>query len=197
MKKWRIPLLLTLAVFIAACVHYTSETERNTKKLPSEKVETIDENETATGEEENQAPNDIATKGEAAPRFSLEGLDGKTYSLEDFKGKFVMLDFFTTHCAYCTDELFTLEEIGKTEKELTIVHISIGDSKKALESYRDKHHITHVILMDQDGSVALKYAAYGTPTHSFIDRDGNFIGNLSGALSEEGWKNARPYVFGE
>lgn len=194
MKKFYSVTILAACLLFAACAHEAApETPTVEEQTP-----TTEESAKPTPQSKGQADAEkVATKGEAAPDFSLEGLDGKTYTLADFKGKTLMLDFFTTHCVYCTDELPILERIGEAEKELTIVHVSIGDPKEALEAYRDEHGITHLILMDKDGSIAMQYAAYGTPTHSFIDKEGNFLGNIAGALDENSWKIARPYVFGK
>lgn len=195
MKKFYFASILAACLLFAACTHEAApETPTVEEQAPTaeESAESTPHQSESTDDAEK-----VAKKGEAAPDFSLEGLDGKTYTLADFKGKTLMLDFFTTHCVYCTDELPVLERIGEAEKELTIVHVSIGDAKEALEAYRDEHGITHLILMDKDGSIAMQYAAYGTPTHSFIDKEGNFLGNIAGALDENSWKIARPYVFGE
>ena len=40
-----------------------------------------------------------------APDFTLPGTDGKTYSLKDFKGKTVILDFWATWCPDCRAEM--------------------------------------------------------------------------------------------
>lgn len=193
MKKFYFASILAACLLFAACAHETApatptvEEQTPTKESAEPTPQSHDQTDTEK----------VATKGEAAPDFSLEGLDGKTYTLADFKGKVLMLDFFTTDCIYCTDELPEIERIGKAEKDLVIVHVSIGDPKETLEAYRDEHGISHLILMDRDGSIAMQYAAYGTPTHSFVDKEGIFLGNIAGALDENSWKIARPYVFGE
>lgn len=194
MKKFYFASILAACLLLAACAHEPApETPTVEEQTPTE------ESAEPTPHQGESTPDaeKVATKGEAAPDFSLEGLDGKTYTLADFKGKVLMLDFFTTDCIYCTDELPEIERIDKAEEDLVIVHVSIGDPKEALEAYRDEHGISHLILMDRDGSIAMQYAAYGTPTHSFVDKEGIFLGNIAGALDENSWKIARPYVFGE
>ena len=193
MKKFYFASILAACLLLAACAHEPApETPTVEEQTPTE------ESAEPTPQSHGQADAEkVATKGEAAPDFSLEGLDGKTYTLADFKGKVLMLDFFTTDCIYCTDELPEIERIGKAEEDLVIVHVSIGDPKETLEAYRDEHGISHLILMDRDGSIAMQYAAYGTPTHSFVDKEGIFLGNIAGALDENSWNIARPYVFGE
>lgn len=194
MKKFYSVTILAACLLFAACAHEAApETPTVEEQTP-----TTEESAKPTPQSKGQADAEkVATKGEAAPGFSLEGLDGKTYTLADFKGKVLMLDFFTTDCIYCTDELPEIERIGKAEKDLVIVHVSIGDPEETLEAYRDEHGISHLILMDRDGSIAMQYAAYGTPTHSFVDKEGLFLGNIAGALDENSWNIARPYVFGE
>lgn len=194
MKKFYFASILAACLLFAACAHEAAPVTPTVE----EQAPTVEESAEPTPEPDDKSDAEIvAKKGEAAPEFSLEGLDGKTYSLANFKGKVLMLDFFTTDCIYCTDELPEVERIGKAEKDLVIVHVSIGDPKETLEAYRDEHGISHLILMDKDGSIAMQYAAYGTPTHSFVDKEGIFLGNIAGALDENSWNIARPYVFGE
>lgn len=202
MKKFYFTSILAACLFFAACAHETAPvTPTGEEQVPTVEEQAPTVEESAESNPQSHDQNDdaeiVAKKGEAAPDFSLEGLDGKTYTLADFKGKVLMLDFFTTDCIYCTDELPQIERIDKAEEDLVVVHVSVGDPKETLEAYRDKHGISHLILMDKDGSVAMQYAAYGTPVHSFVDKKGIFLGNIAGALDENSWNIARPYVFGE
>ena len=48
-----------------------------------------------------------------APAFTLPGTDGKTYTLKDFKGKTVILDFWATWCPDCRNEMPQLKALQK------------------------------------------------------------------------------------
>ncbi len=49
-----------------------------------------------------------------APDFNLMGMDGKTHTLEDLKGKFVLVNFWATWCNPCKVEMPLLEKLHQT-----------------------------------------------------------------------------------
>jgi len=72
--------------------------------------------------------------GQAAPSFTLTGLDGKTYSLEQFRGKFVVIHFATTWCPFCNAEAPNLEQLYKAYK-LKDVQVFIIDKEGTIRFY--------------------------------------------------------------
>ena len=65
----------------------------------------------------------LVKAGEKAPDFSLTGLDGKTYTLKDFKGKTLVVDFWATWCPDCREEIDELVRIHKEHPEVEFVGI--------------------------------------------------------------------------
>ncbi len=51
-----------------------------------------------------QAQDENSMIGQAAPSFTLNGLDGKSYSLSDYKGNYVVIHFAATWCTFCNAE---------------------------------------------------------------------------------------------
>ena len=73
------------------------------KEEISEQDEDIKNQEIIAGEDNTEDVDEITTdiaKGELAPDFTLETLDGKEVSLSDYRGKIVLVNFWATWCGY-------------------------------------------------------------------------------------------------
>jgi thiol-disulfide isomerase/thioredoxin len=112
-----------------------------------------------------------------------------TVSLEDLKGKYVLIDFWATWCGPCLQELPHLKELyAKTDRaKFEIVGI-VGDSQPdALTGTIDKHAITWPQILSSDAnSITKTYGISGYPTTFLIDTEGIIIAkDLRGGALEE------------
>ncbi|MGD0728959.1 MAG: peroxiredoxin [Candidatus Micrarchaeaceae archaeon] len=105
----------------------------------------------------------MVSQGSKAPDFNLQGNDGKSHKLSDFKGKYVVLYFYPRDdTPGCTMEAKgfneSLSELKKLGAEV------IGISKDDIASHRkfcEKYSLGFLLLSDPDFSVMKKYGAYG------------------------------------
>ncbi|MEJ2720635.1 MAG: redoxin domain-containing protein [bacterium] len=118
----------------------------------------------------------LATGKEPIP-FAVDGLNGKKISLEEYKGKVVLLDFWATWCAPCRAEMPNVVKIYNkfNEKGFEIIGISLDNNKSALEKYLKSNKMTWPQYFDGKGwqnDVAQKYRVRQIPTTFLIDRQG-------------------------
>ena len=102
-------------------------------------------------------------EGAKAPDFSLEGDDGKTYTLESFKGKRLVLYFYPKdNTSGCTREGIEFSQMKDqfSGKDTVIVGVS-PDSIKSHQNFKTKQPIDLLLLSDPDRAVASVYGAYG------------------------------------
>ena len=66
-----------------------------------------------------------AKVGEQSPDFQFADKNGKMYSLKDFKGQYVFIDIWATHCFPCKEEIPYLEEIQEKLKKKNIAFIGV------------------------------------------------------------------------
>jgi peroxiredoxin len=132
-----------------------------------------------------------------APPFSLKGLDGKTVSLSDFKGKPVLLVFWATWCPSCREGIALLEKfsIGKRD-QLSILLLAIdGERQKRIERIINKDHITLPVLLILKEKIMDDYGVRGwIPLIFLIDREGLMVGKVVGErdwCSPEAWSCLR------
>jgi len=115
----------------------------------------------------------FAAENPKAPDFTLQDLNGKTFSLKDFKGKNVLLYFTTTWCPYCKKEVPELKEMHQKYKgKLEMLAIDMNESKAKVSSYIQKYQIPYTTLLDSEGKVAVDYSIRGVPTKVLVGKDG-------------------------
>lgn len=114
--------------------------------------------------------------GNPAPSFTLPDINGNEFSLSDFAGKYVYIDFWATWCGPCKIEIPVLEELALkyAGKNIVIVSISVD---------RDKQAWTDMVTRDQpqwlqlhDGvNINDEYLVRFIPTFVLIDREGKIL----------------------
>lgn len=117
---------------------------------------------------------------EPAPQFTLKNLDGQKFSLKDFKGKTVILDFWATWCGPCISSFPGMEKaVEKYAKDENIQFFFVNswervDNKKQnAEEFISKNNYPFNVLLDEDNEVITKFAVSGIPTKFIIDGEGN------------------------
>ena len=117
----------------------------------------------------------IIHEGDRAPAFSLQALDGRTVSLEDFRGKVVMVHFWATWCPPCVEEIPTLEQLYRsarsTDFEILAVSVDEGGAGAVAEFMR-RNGLSLPALLDSGRSVAGLYGTFKFPETYIIDRLG-------------------------
>jgi thiol-disulfide isomerase/thioredoxin len=124
---------------------------------------------------------------EPAPRFNAKSTSGESFNNASVKGRVVLLEFWTTWCGFCKDEAPFVEKITHefTDKDLLVLAINVGESKKIVKKYLDQNPRTCRIVMTEDTNLAAMYAANAYPIYVVIDRDGNISGTQRGAAGED------------
>jgi len=124
--------------------------------------------------------------GSTAPEFTLTGLQGQEFSLNTFRGKAVVLNFWAINCAPCIQEIPLLKELSERDKDnLVVLAINMGDPQKNVETFVKSNKITYTVFLDTDGRVADMYHVAAFPVTYFIDRDGIIQDQHTGQLTSE------------
>lgn len=111
--------------------------------------------------------------GQAAPNFKLQDLTGQQVSLNEFKGKIVMLDFWATWCGPCRMTMPVVESLQKEYAgTMVLLAVNLQEPLDVVRDYIRAHGIHSRVLLDEDGAVGSMYGAEAIPMQILIDKQG-------------------------
>lgn len=131
----------------------------------------------------------IVNTGDVAPNFYREDSEGNVLSLNQFKGKTVLLDFGAGWCVPCKKEIPEIKRIYDKyhSKGLEIIGVSNDYDKISWKEYIEKekltwHHIYEGIMqLKTEGSISNLYYVQPIPAYILIDKNGIIIDRYRGA----------------
>ncbi|WP_018249007.1 TlpA family protein disulfide reductase [Orenia marismortui] len=111
--------------------------------------------------------------GNYAPEFSLDDLTGEEVSLSDFRGKYIMLNFWASWCPPCRKEMPDLDQFYQENKDqFVVLGVNIGEDKKTVKKFINDRGYNYPVLLDQSRQLSFVYRASVIPTSYFIDQEG-------------------------
>jgi hypothetical protein len=138
---------------------------------------------------------DAATIDGPAPAFTLGASDGKTYSLSDFKGKFVVLEWVNFGCPFVRKHYDSgnMQQLQKSYTAKGVIWLSVCSSAPGKQGYYAGEALTKQLtqekyagtayLIDADGTAGMSYGAKTTPHMFVIDPKGTLI--YAGAIDDK------------
>jgi peroxiredoxin len=116
-----------------------------------------------------------------APAFSLPGEYGGRVDLDSYRGRPVLLVFWTTSCGICRRELPMLSQLAPEfqSKGVSILAIHLGGTNEARD-YMSSNRIGLTSIADPDGTVGGAYHVNGVPKLVLIGSDGKIKRSASG-----------------
>jgi peroxiredoxin len=135
------------------------------------------------------------TIGQAAPAFSVQDSSGKTRTLDEFKGKYVVLEWLNYGCPF-VKKYYNSGAMQKLQADATkdgVVWLSVISSAPGKQGHStgteaDENSKAHkalptAVLLDEDGTMGKAYNAKTTPHMFVINPEGNLIYN--GAIDDK------------
>ncbi len=123
--------------------------------------------------------------GQRGPAFQLTRFDGGHASLDTWKGKLLIVNFWATWCTPCTVEMPALEALWRRYRArgLVVVGISVdrGAPRALIEPYLKNLDLTFPVLLDPDTATAEAWRVTGLPASFVIRPGGEVVGMAVGA----------------
>ena len=119
--------------------------------------------------------------------FTLEDLDGKPVSLSDFRGKWVIVNYWATWCPPCLDEIPDLVQLYEDNRD-TLVVLGVDFEEvniEYLKEFVDSHFMTYPVVHSEPLPVTPLGPVLGLPTTYIISPEGERIARQEGPVTRE------------
>jgi len=117
--------------------------------------------------------------GTQAPNFRLPRVDGRgDLSLDELRGRRILLVFSSPHCGPCNTLAPQLEGFHRKHPELEVVMVSRGEpgeNRAKVKEYR----LTFPVLLQQQWEISRQYAMFATPVGYLIDETGSIAADVA------------------
>jgi len=120
------------------------------------------------------------------PQISLKDLNGVTHTLEQYKGKVVLVQFWATYCPPCVKEMPSMnklqDKLAAKGVPFKILAIDMAESKKEVEAFVKKVKPEFTILIDETGSSIGQWNVFAAPSNFLVDKQGQIKYTLFGGV---------------
>lgn len=124
--------------------------------------------------------------GEQAPQFELESITGEKVNLAKYKGSPVVLNFFTTWCGPCIEEMPELEKYqAKYGQHVPLLVIDRREPKQRISSFAEQNQSSLLFLLDYKDEVSKAYGINGQPETVIIDENGIVKHHIVGGMTAD------------
>lgn len=124
--------------------------------------------------------------GYYAPDFTLEDVKGQTQSLSDYRGKYLLLNFWAIWCPPCKAEMPDLDQFHmENSDQIAVLGVELGSKASEVRQFVSKGQYQYPILLDTKNKIGKVYRISAVPTTYIINPEGKILHMLRGAVNKE------------
>ncbi len=119
-----------------------------------------------------------------ADGFNVTDLNGKLHALSDYKGKWVLVNFWATWCPPCLEEIPDLLALEEKHKELIVIGIAMDyKSKKEILDFANDNLMDYPLVLGDDKTMLQFGSAEVLPTTNLYNPQGKLVKRYRGSIS--------------
>ena len=129
--------------------------------------------------------------GLPAPAYASRSLAGDSVSLDQLRGRPVLLNVWATWCVPCLTEVPVVERLYQrySPKGLAVIGVDVDNAGnvQTVRHYMTLHNMTYRVWLDPKKQVLQDFIAIGVPATFLIGRDGTLLYKHMGPLQDDDW----------
>ncbi|MGZ7441969.1 TlpA family protein disulfide reductase [Paenibacillus sp. TH7-28] len=124
--------------------------------------------------------------GSPAPVFQAVNTYGEKLSLDEYRGKVIVLNFWASWCGPCVKEMPLIHRISHdNDSDVVTLFVNVGESKGTVNEFLSGHQFDFPVMIDATGKISGLYKVSALPTTYVIDQAGNIAHPIIGEISSE------------
>jgi thiol-disulfide isomerase/thioredoxin len=120
--------------------------------------------------------------------LDLKDLDGKVHKLSDYRGKWIVVNYWATWCPPCRREIPDLVDFHNKHKESDAVVLGVNHeyaTVKELKNFKKKYKMSYPVLQATPRTPSIDREIRGLPTTYLVNPEGQIVAVQSGPISAE------------
>lgn len=126
----------------------------------------------------------VAEVGQPAPDFSVEVIDGGTFTLSESRGQPVVVNFWASWCGPCRTEIPDISAFAEANPDVTVVGIAVQDAEQTAREFAAEIDASYPLALGTT-DVEDAYPNLGLPATYIVDENGVVSGIINGIVDEE------------
>lgn len=116
----------------------------------------------------------LVNVGDRAPDFEVRADNGRLLTLDNYKGRVVVLNFWATWCPPCIEELPSLNTLARQLEGsgVVVLGVSVDRNETAYRQFVKNANLAFETARDPEGAVSSAYGTYKFPETYIIDKNG-------------------------
>lgn len=125
-----------------------------------------------------------AAVGGPAPDFTVEVIDGASFTLSDQIGAPVVLNFWASWCEPCRTEIPAISAFAETHPDVVVIGVSAQDAERTARDFAEEVAASYPLALGTE-EIENAYPLFGLPATYVIDENGVVVEYFDGIIDEE------------